>query len=190
MSTRKALSKPQYHAHPFNLITGDFMKRARLCQLPRLRAHALVIHDLPDEVLIYDCERDQAHCLNQTAALVWRACDGRLAPDEIARKLTAELNGPISEDLVLLALAQLEKFHLLEPSKSHSPPYPSISRRQMVRTLGVAGGVALPLITSIVAPTPAQAATCIPPNAPCSPSVFCCSPLGCNNSAPGGPKCH
>jgi hypothetical protein len=169
---------------------GDFMKRTRLCQLPRLRARALVIHDLPNEVLVYDCERDQAHCLNRTAALVWRACDGKLAPDEIARKLTAELGGPISEEMVLLALAQLEKFHLLERSEVYWPPYAAIPRRHMVRTLAGAAAVALPLITTIVAPTPAQAATCIPPNAPCNPSVFCCSPLGCNNSAPGGPKCH
>jgi hypothetical protein len=166
------------------------MKRTRPSQLPRLRAHALIIHDLPDEVLVYDRERDQAHCLNQTAALVWRACNGKLAPLEIARKLTAELDAPISEDVVLLALAQLEKFRLLEPSKIHSPKYPAISRRQMVGTLGVAAAVALPVITSIVAPTPAQAATCIPTNAPCSPSVLCCSPLGCNPGAPGGPKCR
>ena len=164
------------------------MKRTRPSQLPRLRAHDLVIHDLPDEVLVYDQERDQAHCLNQTAALVWRACDGKLTPLEIARKLTAELDTPISEEVVLLALAQLEKFRLLERSKINSSKYPAISRRQMVRTLGVA--VALPVITSIVAPTPAQAATCIPTNAPCSPSVLCCSPLGCNPGAPGGPKCR
>jgi len=164
------------------------MKRTRPSQLPRLREHALVIHDLPDEVLVYDRERDLAHCLNQTAALVWRACDGKLTPLEIARKLTAELDTPISEEVVLLALAQLEKFRLLERSKINSSKYPAISRRQMVRTLGVA--VALPVITSIVAPTPAQAATCIPTNAPCSPSVLCCSPLGCNPGAPGGPKCR
>ena len=164
------------------------MKRTRPSQLPRLRAHALVVHDLPDEVLVYDRERDQAHCLNQTAALVWRACDGKLTPLEIARKLTAELDTPISEEVVLLALAQLEKFRLLERSKFHSSKYPAISRRQMVRTLGVA--ITLPVITSIVAPTPAQAATCIPSNAPCSPSVLCCSPLGCNPGAPGGPKCR
>jgi hypothetical protein len=166
------------------------MKRTRPSHLPRLRGHALVIHDLPDEVLVYDLERDRAYCLNQTAALVWRACDGKLATHEIAHKLTVELDAIISEDLVLLALAQLDQVHLLEEYKTLPPPYPAVSRRELVRTLGVAAAVTLPLITSIVAPTPAQAATCLPPNAPCSPSVFCCSPLGCNNSAPGGPKCR
>ena len=166
------------------------MKRTRLCLLPRLRAHSLVVHDLPDEVLVYDRERDQAYCLNQTSALVWRACEGKLAPDEIAQKLTVELDATVSEELVLLALAQLDQVHLLERYKTLPAPYAAVSRRQLARALGVAAVVALPLITSIVAPTPAQAATCIPPNAPCSPSVFCCSPLGCDNSAPGGPKCR
>ena len=163
------------------------MKRTRPSQLPRLRAHALVIHDLPDEVLVYDQERDQAHCLNHTAALVWRACDGKLSPQEIAGKLTAELGAPVSQDVVLLALAQLEKFRLLEPSKISSSPYAAISRRQMVRTLGVAAAVALPLITSIVVPIPAQAATCIAPGQNCSPTILCCSPLGCN---PGTGRCR
>lgn len=165
------------------------MKRTRPAQAPCLRTQGLVIHDLPDEVLVYDRERDMAHCLNQTAALVWRACDGQLAPNEIARKLTVDLETAISEDLVLLALAQLEAFHLLTPTQCQRP-YPALSRRQMVRSLGVAAAVALPVITSIVAPTPAQAATCIPPNAPCTPSVLCCSPLGCNPDAPGGPRCR
>ena len=163
------------------------MKRTRPSQLPRRRADGLVIHDLPDEVLVYDRERDQAHCLNQTAALVWRACDGRLSPARIAQQLTAQLDQTVSEDVVLLALAILDQFHLLEPAPAFQATLPALSRRQMVRTLGVAAAVALPVITSIVAPTPAQAATCIAPGQPCSPTVLCCSSLGCN---PSNGKCR
>ena len=84
----------------------------------RLRADGLVIHELADEILVYDKVRDQAHCLNQTAALVWRACDGRRAPEEIARKLTKQLAVAVPEDVVLLALVQLEEIHLLEQSEN------------------------------------------------------------------------
>ena len=159
------------------------MKRTRTSQLPRLRAEDLVVHDLPDEVLVYDQRNDQAHCLNQTAALVWRACDGTRTPAEIARRLTATLDQVVSEDLVLLALDQLDKFELLEASGPALGHFSALTRRQMVRTLGIAAAVAVPVVTSIVAPTPAQAATCIPAGQPCSPTVFCCSPLGCNNSS-------
>lgn len=166
------------------------MQRTRSSQLPRLRASDLVVHDLPDEVLVYDKQSDQAHCLNHTAGLVWRACDGTRTPAEIARRLTATLDQPFSEDLVLLALDELHKFQLLEASSSTGPTLPHFSgltRRQMVRTLGIAAAVAVPVVTSIIAPTPAQAATCIATGQPCSPTILCCSPLGCN---PSNSKCR
>jgi len=163
------------------------MKRTPHSQLPRLRAEDLVIHDLPDEVLVYDKVRDQAHCLNETAALVWRACDGQLAPEEIARKLTRQLGAAVSEELVLLALAELEKIHLLERHESLPATSAGLSRRQLVRTLGLAAAVALPVVTTITVPTPAQAATCTPPGQPCNPVKLCCT--SCNPVAPGGPKC-
>jgi hypothetical protein len=147
-----------------------------------MREHGLVIDDLPDEVLIYDLERHEAHCLNRSAALVWRSCDGKRAPAEIARRLSAELDAPFSEELVRLALQQLEKFHLLEHSATAPAQFPLLSRRQMVRRLGIATAVAVPLITSIVAPTSVQAATCTPPGSPCNVNVLCCSVLGCNPS--------
>ena len=40
--------------------------------LPAAREEGLIIQEMADEVLVYDRERYKAHCLNQTAALVWR----------------------------------------------------------------------------------------------------------------------
>ena len=151
-----------------------------------MRAHGLVIDDLPDEVLVYDLERHKAHCLNHTAALVWRACDGESSPAEIAARLRTELGVPysseLSDDVVLLALNQLEKFHLLEQPEALPAQFAVLSRRQMVRRLGLAAAVAVPVITSIVAPTAVQAATCTQPGQPCNVNVLCCSVLGCNPS--------
>ena len=161
------------------------MKRTPKAQLPQLRQHRLVVDDLPDEVLVYDLDRHQAHCLNRTAALVWRSCDGQSTPADIARRLTAELDTPISTDLVLLALAQLESQHLLERDEAMPAHFAVLSRRQMVRRLGLAAAIAVPVVTSIVAPTAVQAATCNPPGAPCSPTIACCSVLGCTGSTCG-----
>ena len=157
------------------------MKRTPPVHQPRMRAHGLVIDELPDEVLVYDLDSHEAHCLNRSAALVWRACDGQREPREIARKLTAELDAEFSEELVLLALNQLEKLHLLEHTRNVPVQFAALSRRQMVRRLGFAAAVAVPLVTSIVAPTAVQAATCISPGQPCSPTVACCSVLGCSS---------
>jgi len=163
------------------------MKRTPLSQFPRLRAEGLVIHELPDELLVYDKVRDQAHCLNQTAALVWRACDGHRAPGEIARELTTQLAVAVPEDLVLLTLVRLEEIHLLEQQETVASSFAGMSRRKMARSLGLGAAVALPVITSILVPMPAQAATCLPPGQPCSPVTLCCT--SCNPTAPGGPKC-
>ena len=53
---------------------------------PHARSEGLVITDLDDEILIYDKERDKAHCLNQTAALVWKYSDGKRSVAEIAQR--------------------------------------------------------------------------------------------------------
>jgi hypothetical protein len=147
-----------------------------------MREHGLVVDNLPDEVLVYDLDRHRAHCLNRSAALVWRCCDGKSSPADIARSLTAELDAQFSEDLVLLALNQLEKLHLLEQPAALPAEFAVLSRRQMVRRLGFTAAVAVPLITSIVAPTAVQAATCTQPGQPCNVNVLCCSVLGCNPS--------
>jgi hypothetical protein len=165
------------------------MKRIIPKHFPRMRQQGLIIDDLPDEVLVYDTDRQTAHCLNRTAALVWRGCDGHTSATEIARRLQAELDAPFNEELVWLALDQLEKLHLLEHSVSVPAQYTRLSRRQLIRSLGFAAAVTVPVVTSILAPTAVQAATCQLPGNPCVPVKPCCSPLGCNPAAPGGPKC-
>ena len=39
---------------------------------PEKRRDGLVVTELLDEVLVYDLDRHRAHCLNRTAALVFR----------------------------------------------------------------------------------------------------------------------
>ena len=151
-----------------------------------MRQQGLVIDELPDEVLVYDLERDQAHCLNRTAALVWRACDGNTSASEIARRIKVELDAPFNEEMVWLAIDQLEKLHLLDQSLTIPSQFTRLSRRQMIRNLGLAAAIAVPVVTSIVAPTAVQAATCIQSGVNCSPTILCCNPLGCN---PAG-KCR
>ena len=59
--------------------------------LPKARQERLTTQVLPDETLVYDHERHKAHCLNVTAALVWRHCDGHTSLDELARRVAAEV---------------------------------------------------------------------------------------------------
>jgi hypothetical protein len=151
---------------------------------PLARREGLVIRELADEVLVYDLDRDRAHCLNQTAAFVWQRCDGRTSTGEIARALGKRVSTPVDEKLVWLALDQLAENDLLKCRLVTPPSLAGINRRQMVRVLGLAAVVAVPLVTSIVAPTAVQAATCFPMNHACASGPQCCS-MACNSNVCG-----
>ncbi len=151
------------------------------------RKDGLVIQELPDEVLVYDRERDRAHCLNETAAYVWQHCNGRNSTAQIARALGRKLDCSVDEKIVWLALDQLDRNHLLERRPVAPPALLGINRRAMVRALGLTAAIAIPVVTSIVAPTPSQAATCTPSGGACSTDAQCCS--GCLCTGNGNTTC-
>ena len=152
---------------------------------PRARKQGLVVQALPDETLVYDLDRDLAHCLNETASLVWRRCDGRTTTKEIARSLSKSLKQPVDEKIVWLALDQLDRNHLLSEESFIPKTVAGMNRREVVRALGITAAIAIPAVVSIVAPTPAQAATgCLQGGASCTSSIQCCSNF-CNQGICG-----
>ncbi len=155
------------------------MKQARNLTKPLARKEGLVIQELPDEVLVYDLDRDRAHCLNQTAAFVWQHCDGRTSPVEIARSLGQKVNAPVDEKVVWFAIDQLGRNHLMASLPVPPQSVAGLNRREMVRVLGIAAAVAVPVVASIVAPAPAQAATCVGSGGSCAGGQLCCSGLTC-----------
>ena len=155
-------------------------------KMPQARRSGLIIKQVDGEVLIYDQVGNKAHCLNQTAAKVWKYCDGETTLADACSALSRDLETPVNEKLVWYAVDQFSKDQLLE--KETIPPafvIAGMNRRQMVRTLGLAAVVALPLVTSIIAPTPAQAATCVASGGACTGGGQCCSGT-CNPPGPGG----
>lgn len=132
---------------------------------PLSRKENIVEKELANEILIYDFKANRALCLNETSALVWRLCDGEKSPAEISLVMSEKLKSPVSEDFVWLALDQLKKEKLLANGKSIERNFAGLSRREIIKKVGLASMIALPLISSIVAPTAAsaQSAGCIPP---------------------------
>src|SRR5688500_18045530 len=126
-------------------------------RVPRARADGLVIRELVDDVLVYDLQRHQAHCLDRASAAVWRQCDGRSTTAQVAKTLATEFPA-LDAEVVLVALQRLDKAHLLEGRlpKGYGP---SLPRRDLLKRVAAAGGLS---VLSITVPTPALAATCIP----------------------------
>jgi hypothetical protein len=146
---------------------------------PMARQTGLVVQDMPDEVLVYDLDSNKAHCLNQSAAMVWKSCDGTNSVADIVR----QFDGKVTEDFVWLAIDQLSENGLL--ANEIAPRFKGQSRRQVLKTIGLASMVALPVIASIVAPSNALGAVncrCTGPsdctNLTTCPSQVNCTPAG------------
>lgn len=120
---------------------------------PISRKDNLVMQNLENEVLLYDLKVNKAFCLNETLAFVWNACDGNQSVTAISRRLSQEFSHPIDEDFVWLALEQLKKEKLLMNGEALKTNFKGLSRREVIRKVGLSSMVALPLISSVIAPT-------------------------------------
>ena len=167
------------------------MREAPRKLLPKKSSKGIIVKELPDEVLVYDLDRDKAHCLNQSAAAIWERCDGRTTAAEIARAVQEKTGAPVGEEIVWLALEALGRDRLLEERMEWPIAIPRISRREAVRRIGIGAAIAIPLVTTIIAPTPAQASTCLSKCSSCSTGAQCCSTVCASSVAgcPSGTRC-
>ena len=117
--------------------------------LPLNRQEGLVVQELNGEVLIYDIKENKALCLNETSALVWRLCDGENSVTDISQSIGKQLNSPADEDLVWLALDQLKKENLIANFEEVVPNYNGLSRREVIKKVGLSTMLAIPVILSL-----------------------------------------
>ncbi|HET8798315.1 MAG TPA: PqqD family protein, partial [Thermoanaerobaculia bacterium] len=135
--------------------------------LPRARQERVLTTDMGDEIVLYDRREHRGHCLNRSAAAVWRRLDGRSSMEEIVAHLRQEVDPAADEETVWLALEELEKAGLLEGSVER-PVSEGTSRRSLLRGMGAAA-VLLPVISTVIAP-PAYAQVS---GVACSPADTC-----------------
>jgi hypothetical protein len=148
---------------------------------PLARSDGLVVEALGDELLVYDRDTDQAHSLDPAAAEIWRACDSTATPADIAARLN------LDEAAVQASLKHLAELDLLTGEAAALTV--THSRRAVLRrglVAGAAGAVAVPVISSIVAP-PAHAQGSCQPSTPdleeCLQTCECTSGCCCAHSA-------
>jgi hypothetical protein len=149
---------------------------------PLARTSDIVVLEVQDETLVYDLRISQAHCLNETAASVWKHCDGKNTASDISKLIGLEHNTLVSDDFVQLALDQLWERSLLADGVVKAPS--ASSRREMIKRVGMATVIAAPIVASILVPSSVHAAgscSCGSPGA-CITQSMCPNTNNCNGS--------
>lgn len=130
---------------------------------PKVRVADIVVQEFADEILIYDLKTNQAFCLNETSAMIWQLSDGKRSVSEITEIISQKLNSSVNEDVIWLAIDQLKKEKLLENGDDLPNHFAGVSRREVVKKIGISSLVILPIIATVTSPTAAQSnSTCIP----------------------------
>ncbi len=155
---------------------ADKTKTALEC--PKARSKNLLTEEVAGELLVFDVNNNRAHCLNESAAAIWRHCNGSRSVTSIASHLFPSLAPSDSERLVAVGIDRLRRRRLLEASVSETAV--DLSKRQLLKKAAIiaaAAGVVAPLVSTVLAPTSAYAFSCIPSGLMCSASAQCCSGL-------------
>ena len=141
-------------------------------RLPNVRTERLLVQDVLDEIVVFDLDRNKAHSLNPTAAVVWTQCARQRPRAEAVELLSRKLGSGNGETALDFALAQLQRARLLEDPIARAE---GMSRRAVIRRIGLAAVAAsVPIVTSLVAPPAAHAQSCLGPGSPCTANAECC----------------
>ncbi|MCB1024537.1 MAG: PqqD family protein [Acidobacteria bacterium] len=143
---------------------------------PKAASEDLVVQNTADELLVYDLKKNRAICLNKTAALVWENCDGKSDIKTIIKRIEVKLSAPVEEEVMLLALSELNKEGLLVDGDIIREELGGLSRREIIKKIGFGSLVALPMVSAIVAPRAINAQ---------SGAAACVNPGGAPGGSPG-----
>ena len=137
----------------------------------RIRA---LTREFDGELIVYDDQTHKAHCLNKTAVMVWQECNGEATVRDITDKLKDKLQSD-AEAVVQFALIKLDKARLLEKGDAPQVEGELWNRRDLLKRIRLVAIVAIPVVTTMLVPTPARAASCFPLLHTCTSSAQCCS---------------
>lgn len=153
--------------------------------LPRVRP-GLLRHELDGQVLIYDAREDRVHLLDTTTGHVFELLqeEGKTR-ESIVSELASRMNSIETDSLLQLSLDELRKADLLENAATPMPALSDITRRDLLRKVGLAGAAAvlIPAIATLTATSAYAQASCLALGATCRASggLPCCHPLTCTN---------
>jgi hypothetical protein len=133
------------------------------------QVEGLLIERPAGELLVVTPSTNEAHALNETAAIVFDLCDGRTTRAAMVAEVARRTGLPSDESIVDLALTELSDAGLITLDESARTGLP---RRALIRKLAlpVAAIALLPVVETILMPTVASGQSAVPTLIP--PSHF------------------
>ena len=119
--------------------------------LPRRRLDGVLAQKLDDGIVVFDAKSNEAHALNQTAALVYESCDGETPRSVVLQKICDTLEIPEQEAGDLLAHS-LRSFHDKGLLREDASLEAKLTRREFVGRSAL-----LPAILTLSVGNPAAA---------------------------------
>lgn len=113
-------------------------------KLPKARTENLLEQNLKNETLIYDLTIGKAFNLNETLSVVYKACGQNMTFDELKR------TSKFTDDLIHFALDELRANNLIEGDVTNH--FAGLSRRDVIKKVGLGSMIALPVIAGLAAP--------------------------------------
>jgi hypothetical protein len=124
---------------------------------PKTRQDNVIAEDVQGECVIYDSSNKKAHHLNSTLSWVWKHSDGTRTIDDLAAAMQRDMGYDDAPKIIASGLKQLADANLLEAESidlnAIAPVDSTVSRRSVM----AGAAIVAPMISSILAPTPAAA---------------------------------
>jgi hypothetical protein len=120
-------------------------------KLPKAKTTEIVEYELDEELMLYDLATNKAYTLNKTLKIVYKSCNGKETFDDLKR------HHKFTDDLIYFSLDKLKTSGLLEEYVHDH--FGNLSRREIIKKVGLSSMIALPVISSLIAPTSASAAS-------------------------------
>ena len=109
-----------------------------------------IIEKLPDgSTAVFDTLTKTVHSINKTATAAFEACREKRTVPQLAAAMWETLGSPVTEEMALAAVYELERVGLVACSGSAHEERLQASRRSMLRAVGTAAATVAPLVLSL-----------------------------------------
>jgi hypothetical protein len=157
-------------------------------RFPKARKSKLLIRKVGNETVVYDTKTHNALALNELTTAVWEVCTGKSDASSLLEIIRCSGLVNAVDQVVLMAIDQLNRAGLLKTStETNETDKKRLTRREMIRLIGITSAAALPAISIIgIQPAIAQSSGLGQHGDPCNGPGDCISGhCGSANAPPG-----